>query len=78
MLEVHVTLWMMTGAAPPLLTSFILEGANRLITVVFKFVPLRLGVDEMGTAAFTQLLGYGAAPGAAWRSSAKSGCCSGS
>jgi hypothetical protein len=34
-----------------------------MITVVFKVVPLRLGVDEMGTAAFTQLLGYGAAPG---------------
>jgi hypothetical protein len=62
-LEVHVTWWMMTGAAPPLLTSFVLEGANRMITVVFKVVPLRLGVDEMGTAAFTQLLGYGAAPG---------------
>ena len=62
-LEVHVTWWLMIGAAPPLLTSFVLEGANRMITVVFKVVPLRLGVDEMGTAAFTQLLGYGAAPG---------------
>ena len=62
-LEVHVTWWLMMGAAPPLLTSFVLEGANRMITVVFKVVPLRLGVDEMGTAAFTQLLGYGPAPG---------------
>jgi hypothetical protein len=34
-----------------------------MITVVFKVVPLRLGVDEMGTAAFTQLLGYGPTPG---------------
>jgi hypothetical protein len=62
-LEVHVTWWLMMGAPPPILTSFVLEGANRMITVVFKIVPLRLGVDEMGTAAFTQLLGYGAAPG---------------
>lgn len=62
-LEVHVTWWMMTGQPPPVLTSFVLEGANRMITVVFKVVPLRLGVDEMGTAAFTQLLGYGATPG---------------
>jgi hypothetical protein len=62
-LEVHVTWWMMQGAPPPLLTSFILEGANRLITVVFKFVPLRVGVDEVGTAGFTRLLGYGEAPG---------------
>lgn len=63
-LEVHVTWWMMQGAPPPLLTSFILEGANRLITVVFKFVPLQLGVAELGTGAFTTLLGYGPAPGA--------------
>jgi hypothetical protein len=63
-LEVHVTWWMMQGAPPPLLTSFILEGANRLITVVFKFVPLQLGVAELGTGAFTSLLGYGVAPGA--------------
>ena len=61
--EIHLTWWLMQGAAPPLLTSFILEGANRLITVVFKFVPLRLGVDEWGTGSFTQLLGYGAAVG---------------
>jgi hypothetical protein len=62
-LEVHITWWMMLGTTPPFMTSFVLEGANRMITVVFKVVPLRLGVDEMGTAAFTQLLGYGAAPG---------------
>jgi hypothetical protein len=62
-LEIHITWWLMLGAPPPLLTSFDLEGANRMITVIFKVVPLRLGVDEMGTAAFTQLLGYGAAPG---------------
>ena len=62
-LEVHVTWWMMTGQPPHVLTSFVLEGANRMITVVFKVVPLRLGVDEMGTAAFTRMLGYGAAPG---------------
>jgi hypothetical protein len=62
-LEIHITWWLMQGVAPPLLTSFILEGVNRLITVAFKFVPLRLGVDEWGTGSFTQLLGYGAAPG---------------
>jgi hypothetical protein len=62
-LEIHLTWWLMLGAPPALLTSFVLEGANRLITVVFKFVPLRLGVDEFGTAAFTTLLGFGATPG---------------
>ena len=63
-LEVYLTWWLMQGAAPPLLIAFILEGANRLITVVFKFVPLQLGIGELTTAGFTQLLGYGPTPGA--------------
>jgi hypothetical protein len=63
-LELYVTWWMMMGAAPSLLLAFVLEGANRLVTVVFKIVPLRIGVDETSTGAFTQLLGYGPTPGA--------------
>ena len=61
--EVHLTLSLLYGSPPPLLTSFILETTNRLITVVFKFVPLRLGVDEAGTALFTQVLGLGSQTG---------------
>jgi hypothetical protein len=30
---------------------------NRTIMVVFKFVPLRLGVDEIGTELLTRTLG---------------------
>jgi hypothetical protein len=41
----------------------VLEGANRLVTVVFKFVPLRIGVDEVSTAWFTTILGFGPTPG---------------
>lgn len=62
-IEVHVTLWLMLGAPPPLLTSFILETANRLITVVFKIIPLQVGVNEAGTALVTQLLGLGSTVG---------------
>jgi hypothetical protein len=62
-LEVHVTLWLMLGAPPPILTSFILETANRLITVVFKIVPLQVGVNEAGTALVAQLLGLGSTVG---------------
>jgi hypothetical protein len=61
--EVHLTLTLLYGTAPPLITSFILETTNRLITVVFKFVPLRLGVDEAGTALVTQVLGLGSQTG---------------
>jgi hypothetical protein len=62
-LEIFITLWILAGQPPPLLTAFILETANRLITVVFKFVPLRLGVDEAATAYVSQVLGLGARPG---------------
>jgi hypothetical protein len=61
--EIYLTWWLMQGAPPPVFTAFILEGATRLITIAFKFVPLQLGVAEMGLAGFTQLLGYGATPG---------------
>ncbi len=62
--EVYVTVAMLSGTTPPtLLTAFLLESLNRLINVVFKFVPLRLGVDEAGSGLLTQLLGYGTALG---------------
>jgi hypothetical protein len=61
--EVYATLWMLDGSAPPVLTAFILETANRLITVVFKFVPLRLGVDEAGTVGFARIIGLSAQTG---------------
>jgi Lysylphosphatidylglycerol synthase TM region len=61
--EVFITWWLMLGVPPSLLTSFVLEGANRLVTVVFKFVPLRIGVDEVSTAWFTTILGFGPTPG---------------
>ena len=63
-LEAHVSLWMMQGFPPALLTSFLVETVNRLITVAFKFVPLQMGVNEAGSALLTQVLGLGAAPGA--------------
>jgi hypothetical protein len=62
-LEVHVTLWLLAGGPPALLTSFVLETVNRLITVLFKFVPIQLGVNEAGTALATQMLGMGPGPG---------------
>ena len=61
--EIYLTLWILNGSAPSLLTAFILETANRLITVVFKFIPLRLGVDEAATAYISQVLGLGTRSG---------------
>jgi hypothetical protein len=68
--EVYVVLWFIsdtfTGAAQPsslLLTAFVLESVNRVINVVFKFVPLRLGVDEAGSGWITHVLNFGKASG---------------
>jgi hypothetical protein len=47
--EVFLVLRIVSAGAT-LLEAFILETAGRLIVVVFKFVPYRLGVDEAGTA----------------------------
>jgi hypothetical protein len=63
--ESYLTLWVLSGQVPSLLNAFILETANRLITVVFKIIPLRLGVDEAGTAYVAQLLGLSTRTGLA-------------
>jgi len=62
--EVWITLVLLLGgAAPGLLTTFILEAVNRTIMVLFKFVPLRIGVDEAGTELLARTLGLGAGVG---------------
>jgi hypothetical protein len=61
--EKHITLWMILGTAPPVLTSFIVETTDRLITVAFKFVPFQVGVGEAGTGLVTELLGLTQTPG---------------
>ena len=62
-IEKHLTLWLILGAPPPLLSSFIVETADRLITVAFKFLPFQVGVGEAGTGLVTKLLGLGGPAG---------------
>jgi len=55
--EVLLVLRLLPGSRPiTLVDAFILETAGRLITVVFKFVPYRLGVDEAGSAVVARAL----------------------
>jgi hypothetical protein len=65
--EVFVTLYFMLEDVPPpaqlALSAFVLESVNRVINVVFKFVPMRVGVDEAGTGMFTKVLRLGTTAG---------------
>lgn len=58
-MEIYVTLSFISFAlAPTFFTAFILESVNRVITVLFKFVPMRMGVDEFGTGKVSGILKF--------------------
>jgi len=62
--EIFVTLSFISPLQPPtILTAFILESVNRVITMAFKFIPLRMGVDEAGTGKVSQVLNFAEATG---------------
>ena len=62
--EIYVTLSFISPDQPPtFLTAFILESVNRVITVAFKFIPLRMGVDEAGTGKVSKVLQFAEATG---------------
>ena len=64
--EVYVTLAFMTDpASVTWLAAFVLEAVNRIVTVVFKVVPLRLGVDEAAAGLVSNVLTLGTASGVA-------------
>ena len=58
--------WVVLAALIPDVTvaeAFLLESAGRFVTVVFKFVPYRLGIDEAGSGAVAAVLGLSPAIG---------------
>jgi hypothetical protein len=60
--EAFLTLLLLTGSAT-LLNAFLLDTVNRFINVAFRAVPMRVGVDEVTTSGFTEMLGLGSAAG---------------
>lgn len=63
-LEIYLVLWFISPAQPPtLFTAFILESVNRVINVAFKFIPLRMGIDEAGTGKISKVLQFAEATG---------------
>ena len=62
--EVWVVLRLLPGGDQiAIVDAFLLESAGRFVTIAFKFVPYRLGIDEMGSGAVAQVLGLPAATG---------------
>ena len=58
-LEIYTTLsFISVGQKPTLFTAFILESVNRVINLAFKFVPLRIGIDEAGTGKAASVLQF--------------------
>jgi hypothetical protein len=57
--------WLLGDRAPSLAEAIMFESLNRVITVAFKFVPLRVGIDEVASGAFASLIGLNPAYGVA-------------
>ena len=65
-LETYLTLlWLLGDRSPTIVQSIIFEALNRVITVVFKFVPFRVGVDEASAGALAPVLSINPAAGVA-------------
>lgn len=62
-MEAYVTIYLISDVPPTLLTAFLFESVNRVSTMVFKFVPLRAGVDELVTGQLARVMTFGEAAG---------------
>jgi hypothetical protein len=65
-LEIYVTLqWLLGDVSPTLAQAIVFEALNRVVTVAFKFVPFRLGIDEALSGALAPVLAVNPAAGVA-------------
>jgi hypothetical protein len=61
--EVYLTLALVTPRHVAWSSALVLETVSRAVTIMFKMLPMRLGVDEAGSAVFADRLGLGSATG---------------
>lgn len=61
--EAFLVLAVISDQPPALLHAIVFEAINRFISFAFRFVPLRVGVDEAGSGLFADLLALGTATG---------------
>jgi hypothetical protein len=64
--EVFITLeWLLGTRSPTFVQAIGFEALNRVITAVFKFVPFRVGIDEVSSGALAPMLAVNPAAGVA-------------
>ena len=61
--ETFLVLTLVSGRQPTLLEAFLFETTGRVIGAAFKFVPLRVGVDEAGASLLAGALAFDSATG---------------
>lgn len=61
--EVWIILKRLTEGFPNLLNAFLLESISRLVAIIFKLVPLMIGVDEAGAQFLGKTLALAAGMG---------------
>jgi lysylphosphatidylglycerol synthase-like protein len=63
-LEIYITLqWLVGGGGVTIAQAIVFETLNRVVTVAFKFVPFRIGVDEALSGALAPVLAVDPAAG---------------
>jgi hypothetical protein len=61
--EVYCTLLIVSPSSATIACAIVLETVSRAITMMFKILPMRVGVDEAGSSLFAGQLNLGAATG---------------
>jgi hypothetical protein len=61
-IESWLILYLLTGSSQ-WLNAFLFDTLNRVINVVFRVVPLKVGVDEVSASGLADLIGLGSATG---------------
>ena len=61
--ELFLVLSVVSDQPTTMLHAFVFESTNRFISFAFRFVPLRIGVDEAGSGMFADLLALGTTTG---------------
>jgi glycosyltransferase 2 family protein len=63
--EIFLTLGWLFGERPTMTQALVFEVLNRAVTVAFKFIPFRVGVDEALNGALAPMMGLHPAAGVA-------------